>query len=185
MLNRTVKCLHSLHNVFFPSVVAVKSPSQVRKTITTTDSNERQGKEPFHISKVTVVRPDNLIIPSLVKNDNSCGVEGESVRSVRLKVVLNSTTQETASEVNNKEMSGVEPVRRLPRSSGLIRLERQRSLSKENISSSTDSLNEGGQKKARLKIPKPSKLLSVKSRVEDKEKKRKEKEDANNNCKLQ
>jgi len=159
--------------------VAVKSPSQVRKTITTTDSNDRQSKEPFQISKVTVIRPDNLVIPSLVKNDDSCGVGKESVCSVRLKVVPHSKTREGVQDPSDKEEKNMEPVRRLPRSSDLIRLEKQKSLSRENISSSTDSLNEGNQKKARLKIPKPSKLLSVKSRTEDKDKKKKE--DSNNN----
>ena len=167
----------------FLLLVAVKSPSQARKTITTTATYETQSNEPFQISKVTVVHPDNLVIPTLVKNDNSCGKERESVRTVRLKVVPTSKAQKTKEEDSNeKEVAEMEPVRRLPRSSDLIRLEKQRSLSKENISSSTDSLNEGSQKKARLKIPKPSKLLSVKSRVEEKDKKRKE--DANNNCKL-
>ena len=167
---------------FYLVLVAVKSPSQVRKTITTTDSNDRQSKEPFQISKVTVIRPDNLVIPSLVKNDDSCGVGKESVCSVRLKVVPHSKTREGVQDPSDKEEKNMEPVRRLPRSSDLIRLEKQKSLSRENISSSTDSLNEGNQKKARLKIPKPSKLLSVKSRTEDKDKKKKE--DSNNNCKL-
>ncbi|XP_065054248.1 golgin subfamily B member 1-like isoform X2 [Rhopilema esculentum] len=73
----------------------------------------------------------------------------------------------------------MDPVRRLPRSSELIRMEKQKSQSRENMSSSTDSLNEGNQKKARLKIPKPSKLVGTKSRGDEKDKRRKE--DTNNN----
>ena len=166
----------------FLFLVVVKSPSQERKPITATIKRDRKNKESFQISKVTAIRPDNLVIPSLVKYDKSCGIKKETVSTLRLKFIPNSESEESKKAYGDKGMSDMDPVRRLPRSSELIRLERQKSLSKENISSSTDSLNEGNQKKARLKIPKPSKLLNIKSRAEDKDKKRKE--DANNNCKF-
>lgn len=161
-------------------LVVAKSPSQERKTITATAIKDTASKDAFQISRVTAIRPDDLVIPSLGQNvENRCGIKRETVRTIRLKFIPCSEKRQV--EISDRKTVDMEPVGRLPRSSELIRLERQKSVSRENVSSSTDSLNEGSQKKARLKIPKPSKLLSIKSRTEDKDKKKKE--DSNNNCK--
>ena len=139
------------------------------------------GKESFKVSKVAAVRPDNLVIPHfLARND----AQGKNDNTKTSKSTLRTIVENKVSKDPpvHRYISVMNPVRSLPRSSHLIKMEKQQSLSRENIGSSSDSLNEGSQKKARLKIPKPSKQVTVKSRSEDKE--RKKKEDGNNNSKF-
>lgn len=162
-------CLHSL------LAVTPKSTGILRSLENPEAGN---GKESFKISKVTAVRPDNLVIPHFIarndaqeNNDNA-----KTLKSTLRTIIENKVSKDPPV---HRYISVMNPVRSLPRSSHLIKMEKQKSLSRENIGSSSDSLNEGSQKKARLKIPKPSKQVTIKSRSEDKE--RKKKEDGNNN----
>eukprot|EP00794_Sanderia_malayensis_P014379 gene14379-15877_t len=175
------------NNIFtFPG----KTVSPLGQTTVSTPAKESPQ---FRINKVTAVRPIALDTPSfdrfrqhhqqkIENNENPSQAEDAWKNRKSLKSTFKTVISEKGPPTSSpacRFVSVMDPVRRLPRSSELRKSDKQLASSKENINSSTDSLNEGSQKKARLKIPKPAKHLAGKSKSEEKKKK----DDTNNNSK--
>ena len=183
----------------------LQSPGQQRKTVV---SDEIKENPPFRISKVTTVRPVDLssaafafkFVPPArsrcdehkIDDKSYCEEKSPTKRDLHLNLFDIKTIEEDElidfdkNNCGNSEVS-MEPVKRLPRASELLTMERKKSsASRESITDSapgsTENLSEGGsQKKAKLRIPKPVKSLVSKG---GKNEEKKKKEDANNNCKL-